>query len=167
MKPFVPTKVLAAGPPSPTPGPALANRAEESTIAAASPPPLMPESRSIELRANGKSKLATASAGQSAPAQSRCRLSLRLPGVAGGEAVSGALGRQLELIDGENSIVVVHVVAKKDALENKTFEGLLRNNNISIDPDSQIEDRAGGTGGAVDRSHEAGRIRSFCRRARR
>ena len=48
--------------------------------------------------------------------------------------------------------MVVHVVAKKDALENKTFEGLLRNNNISIDPDSQIEDRAGGTGGAVNRS---------------
>ena len=60
---------LAARPASPTPGPAPANRAEESTIAAASPPPLMPESRSIELRANGKSKLATTSAGQSAPAK--------------------------------------------------------------------------------------------------
>jgi anti-sigma-K factor RskA len=142
---------LAARPASPAPGPAPANRAEESTIAAASPPPLMPESRSIELRANGTSALATASAGQSAPAKAMPSQP-STSGVAGGEAPRDELGRQLESIDGENSIVVVHVVAKKDALENKTFEGLLKNNDISIDPDSEIEDRAGGTGGAVNRS---------------
>jgi hypothetical protein len=140
---------LAARSASPTPGPAPANRAEESTIAAASP--LMRESRSTDLRANDKSKLATASAGQSAPAKAMPPQP-STSGVAGGEALNDAFGRQLELIDGENSIVVVHVVAKKDALENKTFEGLLRNNNITIDPESQVEDRAGGAGGAVNRS---------------
>ncbi len=62
----------------------------------------------------------------------------------------------------EDDLVVVHVLAKREALENRTFDQLLLSNGIALEPEAAIEGtpaaaeryrtmtRSGGTGGRAD-----------------
>jgi hypothetical protein len=55
-------------------------------------------------------------------------------------------GLQLESDESQNPLVVVHVVAKQDAIENKSFDKMLKSKGINVEPEPSQEasGRAGG-----------------------
>ena len=115
-------------------------RRPATPLAAASP---TQGNRGVELKVNGESRLATTTAGQ--PPADKLSDAPQVSGRDGGAggALGGALGKRPESTEETSPLVVVHVVAKRRAIENKTFEQLLVTNGIAVEAESLAEVKSG------------------------
>lgn len=148
-------KIVATAP-SPPPAPMPSNRADIAASAPAAAPATMPASPTVGNLATGGER---GPAGMARPAAAPGQFADRpLPadpagpvvGGGGGLAGAAAVNQPLERDEKLAPTLVVHVVAKKYALDNKAFEDLLAKNRITFEPESnrlafEESRRAGGT----------------------
>jgi hypothetical protein len=161
---------IVATAPSPPPAPMPSNRADLATSEPAAAPAIMPASPTVGGLASGGER---GSAGAARPAAAPEQLADRRaagnpPGsaVGGGGGLAGAFANQpLGRVEGSTPTLIVHVVAKKYALDNNAFEDLLAKNRITFEPETdRLASEESRRGGGAVYSSKAAEADSFARK---